>query len=505
MPGSVGEMPRSEDVVARPPSATLHWLEVVAIAAAVLFAYRPILELDFLGWDPFLVLLSCADRPGALLPLVVADPLADGMPFHRPVLKLSLCVDYALWGLEPAGFQRTSLVLTGACALALRALLARMLGSVHSWVPLLAALLFVLDPIQSQIVAFPARRGEPLCALFMLLALYGQLASRGGSRPGARFAALFVSGWLCVGAKETGYVLVPLAILLGWLFPGEPRQGRRLAGAVREALPALAAAVVAAITRIAVLGDVGGYSAMGLEHLDKVLPLARWLLFAARESVVDPVLVWTFVLAALLTPLALGWRDRVTRLSGAPRSERQTTEYRALVFAASFLGVSLLLHAFTGKPFQRYLFFPALGWDMLQAVALGSLVGAVADSPRLSGKGVSGLAAASVLALLLAQLTHALPWNDAVQRRLAHADGRLSGQLELLEDAIRETPEGAVTWRSLHPRAVYLHGRRLDTWLRLAYPDRAVRVVFVQARDAPVRPGPRERVVAIVVSPESGG
>ena len=36
--------------------------------------------------------------------------------------------------------------------------------SAPAGVPVLAAVLFVLGPIQSQIVAFPARRAEPLCA-----------------------------------------------------------------------------------------------------------------------------------------------------------------------------------------------------------------------------------------------------------------------------------------------------------------------------------------------------
>ncbi len=136
------------------------------------------------------------------------DPAPYG--YYRPVVTLSYLLDYQLWGLEPAGFHLTN-VLVHAANSVLVALLLLRLGCSRG-LGLAVALLFAVHPIHTENVAWIAGRTDLIAFLFTATALL--LYLEGGARGEPR-SVLTALSWLAFGlgllAKEMSVVL------LAWL------------------------------------------------------------------------------------------------------------------------------------------------------------------------------------------------------------------------------------------------------------------------------------------------
>ena len=144
---------------------------------------------------------------------------------RRPVVELSLAVNYALGGgLESSrGFHIFNLIvhilaamtLTGVLRATLdRPVLSRLFGaSARTWLPLIVALIWVVHPLQTQSVTYIIQRGESLMGLFYLLTLYCVI--RGAESPHRMiwYAAAVASCALGMGAKAV-MVTAPLVVLL---------------------------------------------------------------------------------------------------------------------------------------------------------------------------------------------------------------------------------------------------------------------------------------------------
>ncbi|UCF32242.1 MAG: tetratricopeptide repeat protein [Phycisphaerales bacterium] len=147
---------------------------------------------------------------------------------RRPMVCLSLAVNYAMGGLEDLwsyhAFNLTIHILT---ALTLLGIIRRTLMSgawarlpAHSapWIALAAALIWVVHPLQTQCVTYIIQRGESMMGLFYLLTLYCVI--RGVDSPHRRlwYAAAIVACALGMGSKAV-MVTAPLVVLLyDWVF-----------------------------------------------------------------------------------------------------------------------------------------------------------------------------------------------------------------------------------------------------------------------------------------------
>src|SRR5581483_994925 len=117
---------------------------------------------------------------------------------YQPLFWLSLAIDYEFWGMNPAGYHLTSLILHLAATLLFYRLLLELLGR---FVPTDAgrpsgpargpaaagALLFGIHPLRVESVAWATERKDVLCALFVrppLLASAGRGAGGRGGLPG---------------------------------------------------------------------------------------------------------------------------------------------------------------------------------------------------------------------------------------------------------------------------------------------------------------------------------
>lgn len=152
------------------------------------------------------------------------------MPGIRPLLKLSFAVQNAL-GSGPASFHALNVAIHAANAVLVWLLLERR----NQFAAAVAAIVFALDPVQTEAVTYVSGRSTSLAALFAL----GSLVAWERGHVHVLSPLLFALG---LAVKEY-VIVVPLAIVLGDSFRNPGRASRLL--------PHLAIVVAAAIAAIA--------------------------------------------------------------------------------------------------------------------------------------------------------------------------------------------------------------------------------------------------------------
>jgi len=320
----------------------------VVVAALFCFAVAAtvhgwILRLELLGWDSYpLIAAARIDSFGAFLG-TFGEELMDGRypdgRFYRPVAHLSFALDHALGGLSPAAYHRADLVLAALTAL-LVALVARRLvatpetdvapvsaaNALGSWVgPLVAGLVFLVHPIQLEVLPYAPRRADTLALMFTLATLL--------TLHRAHAACTFSLALLAMGSKETGFLVVPLAALWPLLSAHGQRPARR---ALLDTWPVALAAALALAARTAVLHGLGGHGESGVGALQRAGEVASELLrlVVAHNGVI--------AVALLLAPAAFG----VARMWHA--------DGRRLVWLGGFVLATFMLTALSGRAHAWY-------------------------------------------------------------------------------------------------------------------------------------------------------
>ena len=153
---------------------------------------------------------------------------AFGGPTARPLAYLTFALNEYFGDGEVWGYHLVNTVvhgLTGVCVFLLARLLIVQLEPKAAlrpdWIALMAALLFVLHPVQTQAVTYIVQRMASLCALCYLAALVAYVHGRLATRPGRRWVwwSLTVGMGMCALATKQNAVTLPLAILLvEWIF-----------------------------------------------------------------------------------------------------------------------------------------------------------------------------------------------------------------------------------------------------------------------------------------------
>jgi Flp pilus assembly protein TadD len=140
-----------------------------------------------------------------------SDLRGSGGSFYRPLFWLSLAIDEKLWGLNPAGFHLTNLLLHWLSGLFLFLLLRRL--NVSSISSALASLLWISLPINSEAVAWISGRPYCLAACFLLLGML--FAERYLSRPAAKYlAGCCLAAFCALFSHEEGVLIVGFTLLL---------------------------------------------------------------------------------------------------------------------------------------------------------------------------------------------------------------------------------------------------------------------------------------------------
>ncbi len=149
---------------------------------------------------------------------------------YHPLCWLSLAMDFTLWGMHPAGYHLTNLVLHGLNALLLYLLIAALLRR-RSADPAadtairiggaLGALFFALHPLRVESVAWISARGDTLCGFFYLLTLlaYLRIDSEGSGQRHMRWLWMSMAFFTASLLSRAWGITLPVILLIMDVYP----------------------------------------------------------------------------------------------------------------------------------------------------------------------------------------------------------------------------------------------------------------------------------------------
>ena len=189
------------------------WFQALCIALAVVVVYAVSLNAPFVWDDEVMIeknlLIRSWDNVGSIFTSSAFGGSFSATEFYRPFQILSYMFDYALYGLNPAGFRATSILLHIVSCL-LFFLILRHLISNKTW-SFIIGILFAIHPIHIESVTYLSGRGDTLYLLFLMVSFLGFL-KRDDSKFGVAWASLSCFTFLMsIFTKENGFTF-PLAL-----------------------------------------------------------------------------------------------------------------------------------------------------------------------------------------------------------------------------------------------------------------------------------------------------
>jgi protein O-mannosyl-transferase len=184
----------------------------LALVLAVGAAYANSLGTPFVFDDGLSIASNPTIRHLGRLREVLSPPIV-GAVCARPLVNLSLAVNYAVSGMNPWSYHALNLAIHALAALALFGIVRRTLpGPGNLWAAWVSALVWALHPLLTESVTFVIQRTESLMGLWYLATLYCFIrGARGATRPW--FLLCFLSCLAGVASKEV-MVSAPLLVLL---------------------------------------------------------------------------------------------------------------------------------------------------------------------------------------------------------------------------------------------------------------------------------------------------
>jgi hypothetical protein len=380
---------------ARRPGGPLA-LAAAAVACAVLAAFLPVLHNGFVPLDDPENFLANPAYRGLGAGNLAWMWTARHMGHYIPLTWMTLGSDYLLWGLDPAGYHLTSLLLHLANALLFLLLAWRLLRLVWPARAAVAAgaataaLAFAVHPLRVESVAWVSERRDVLCGYFVLLTLLAYAAAKSAGAAGGQsrrrrllaaacgfYAAALLSKGIAVALPVALAALD--AVVFGRLAGG---QGRGATGwgrvAWRERAPFVAlAAASAVVTMWASRPVLVPVARLGVS--DRLAAASYGLVFYLQQTLLPlhvPFLVPWLAGVELERP-AFAWRAGVLVAGAAALVALARRSAVARVVLAAFatyvafvLPVSGLLQAGPQLVAPRYSYLSCLAWALLAGAAV---------------------------------------------------------------------------------------------------------------------------------------
>ena len=129
----------------------------------------------------------------------------------RPLAALTFAINYSIDGLDVRGYHVGNIVVHLLCALALFGVIRRVRHSVVF--AFVCASLWVLHPLNSEVVNYISQRTESMMALFYLVTIYASVRAHAAPRPRPWLAAAVAATVLGTLSKQS-MATVPLALVL---------------------------------------------------------------------------------------------------------------------------------------------------------------------------------------------------------------------------------------------------------------------------------------------------
>jgi len=316
-----------------------HVLPVAVVLGVAVLSFGLALRADFVGADTAYVETNTGIRSLSNVPAFFGadywnEPATDGRRAYRPLVELTLAVDHAIWGLRPAGFRLTNLLLHALVAVAVYAVAFQV--SRHRVAALVAAALFAAHPVHAEAVNLIKNRGDLMGTLFCLLSwlAFIQMVDRAHARHAAGQQALSGVRGLVVG----------VAFFILALFSKE----------IAIALPILLLIYTAALVPVG------------------------WRGWAGAQTLVWWVALWGYLALSLAAIKKFAGAITTGTLAGPPESLADLDAAGRALAAVKTIGVYLRLLVFPAGRSTVHEFRPPAGvgaWPVVVTlVALGVLV-----------------------------------------------------------------------------------------------------------------------------------
>jgi hypothetical protein len=352
---------------------------------------------------------------------------------YAPLHILSYVLDYSLWGLNPAGFLATNVLLHAANGCIFFYLV--MWFGLNRIGALFAAGIFLLHPVQVESVAWVSERKNLLCMTFSLASLHGFVSYRqqeGGPNWTAYAGALL---WFFAALLTKAIAVVVPVVLVLIDFCAIPEERRM--HPFRDKIPFFLAAIVLSIFTLV------GRRAIVAEGHDAYLMDSATTLFTMVPVIVKYIamLFWPVGLSAVYTPTVRQSADPTFWLSLSClaliamagvllwKRHRQLFLWYSLFFVA--LIPVLQIEPLPTLMNDRYLYFPMIGAAAL--AGFGFERGFAVKELRWR-QALVMFAVAVSLALGCASFVRAAVWKDDVT---------------LWQDATEKTPKSTLAWLQL--------------------------------------------------------
>jgi tetratricopeptide (TPR) repeat protein len=197
------------------------WLAAAVLSAAALVVYANSFNGALVFDDiPWIVL-----DPGVHKLWPLSDVLFSANPNFvsgRPVVNLTIAINYALGGTAPGGYHAVNIAIHILAGLTLFGIVRRTLsmpvlrgrfGAAATPLALAVALVWIVHPLQTAAVTYVIQRTESLVGLFYLLTLYCVIRGADSARAVRWYIAAVVACFLGMATKEV-MATAPVVVLL---------------------------------------------------------------------------------------------------------------------------------------------------------------------------------------------------------------------------------------------------------------------------------------------------
>jgi hypothetical protein len=406
---------------------------IAAVMALITFAvFSPALRNEFVEWDDEVLFTRNEHYRGLGGPQLRWMFTTVLMGHYVPITWVSHGLDFVLWGMDPAGYHLTNVIVHAVNAALFYFLAFRLLTAASTFtMPALhfgaavSALFFALHPLRAESVAWVTERRDVLSGCFFLLTLLSYLRARDaeGAVKIRRHVAACVFYVLAMLSKSMVMTLPALLILLD-IYPFRrlsPTLGFWRAAVWREKAPYIALGALAAM--------LGYYGQAANAFITKATdvpwsarpPLVAFgLWFYAAKTFLPVALSPLYELPPTIT--LFGPRF-IVPVIGIPLVAALLIALRrrwpaGLAVAASYVmlisPVVGIVHSGYQMAHDRYAYLPGLGWALLVGAGAGWIVAAAGRrlvAPRIAAA-VGGVLVAWVGALSLLTWHQVQVWRN---------------------------------------------------------------------------------------------
>ncbi len=206
--------------------AILAWAVPLAVGLLTFLTFVPALHNGFVSWDDRANFVENPHYRG-LGPTQLAWMWTTFRLGHYvPLTWMTLGFDYLLWGMNPAGYHLTNILLHSADAVLVYFVGLRLLRMATASTPMpagqvlpaaVAALLFAIHPLRVESVAWVTERRDVLSLLFFLAAILAYLTWRERSR--RRWYWIAFAAFACALLSKATAMTLPAVLLILNVYP----------------------------------------------------------------------------------------------------------------------------------------------------------------------------------------------------------------------------------------------------------------------------------------------